>query len=135
MIAQLLDQVVDRLFDAWTRERGPREAMEHLQGFGVPAGMLAHPAHHMEDPQLEALGYCTPIEQPGIGPIVLEGTPFRGSDLPRPIATPAPKLGEHTREIARQDLGLSDAEVEELIEQGVLEDPPPEGATPIPAKG
>jgi crotonobetainyl-CoA:carnitine CoA-transferase CaiB-like acyl-CoA transferase len=104
--------------------------MEHLQSFGVPAGMLAHPGHHMEDPQLEALGYRTPLEQPPIGRIVVEGTPFRGSDLPRPIATPAPQLGEHTRQIAREELGLADSELEELITKGVLEDPPPEGATP-----
>jgi len=121
---------IDRELESWTRERAPREVMELLQGCGVAAGMLAHPAHHMEDPQLEALGYRTPLEQPPIGRIVVEGTPFRGSDLPRPIATPAPQLGEHTREIAREDLGLSDEEIEDLVARGVLEDPPPEGATP-----
>jgi crotonobetainyl-CoA:carnitine CoA-transferase CaiB-like acyl-CoA transferase len=104
--------------------------METLQACGVPAGMLAHPAHHMEDPQLAALGYPTPIEQPPLGRIVLEGTPFRGSDLPRPLATPAPRLGQHTREIARAELGLSEAEIDALVAEGVLEDPPPEGATP-----
>jgi crotonobetainyl-CoA:carnitine CoA-transferase CaiB-like acyl-CoA transferase len=121
---------IDAEIEAWTLERGPREAMERLQSFGVPAGMLAHPGHHMEDPQLEALGYRTPLEQPPIGRIVVEGTPFRGSDLPRPIATPAPQLGQHTRQIAREELGLADSELEELISKGVLEDPPPEGATP-----
>jgi crotonobetainyl-CoA:carnitine CoA-transferase CaiB-like acyl-CoA transferase len=121
---------IDRGLEAWTRQRGPRQAMEELQARGVPAGMLAHPAHHMEDPQLGALGYRTPVEQPGLGRIVLEGVPFRGSDLPRPIITAAPGLGEHTREIARQDLGLSDVEIEALVSRGVLEDPPPEGATP-----
>jgi crotonobetainyl-CoA:carnitine CoA-transferase CaiB-like acyl-CoA transferase len=121
---------IDAGLEAWTRERPPRQVMEALQACGVPAGMLAHPAHHMEDPQLAALGYPTPIEQPPLGRIVLEGTPFRGSDLPRPLATPAPRLGEHTREIAREELGLSDAEIAALVAEGVLEDPPPEGATP-----
>jgi crotonobetainyl-CoA:carnitine CoA-transferase CaiB-like acyl-CoA transferase len=38
----------------------------------------------------------------------------------------APLLGEHTREIARQRLGLSESEIEALIDEGVLEDPPAE---------
>jgi crotonobetainyl-CoA:carnitine CoA-transferase CaiB-like acyl-CoA transferase len=39
---------------------------------------------------------------------------------------PAPKLGQHTREIARRLLGMSDAEIEKLIASGALEDPPPQ---------
>jgi crotonobetainyl-CoA:carnitine CoA-transferase CaiB-like acyl-CoA transferase len=121
---------IDRELEAWTAEREPRDVMETLQAHGVPAGLLAHPVHHIGDPQLEALGYLRPVEQPPLGLLIFEGTPFRGSDLPRPLAEPAPELGRHTRAIARDLLGLSDAEVAELVEAGVLEDPPPEGATP-----
>ena len=37
----------------------------------------------------------------------------------------APALGEHTREICRTLLGMSDAEIEPLVAEGALEDPPP----------
>jgi crotonobetainyl-CoA:carnitine CoA-transferase CaiB-like acyl-CoA transferase len=70
------------------------------------------------------------VEQPPLGRLVLEGTPFRGSDLPRPLAWRAPDLGEHTRAIAREELGLADAEIEVLVAEGVLEDPPAPGTSP-----
>ena len=108
----------------WTSQHAPRVAMETLQRHGVPAGVLAHGELLMNDPQLAALGYHRPVEQPPIGRIVLEGTPFRGSDLPQTIVGPAPALGEHTRQIARERLGLSEAETEQLLAEGILELPP-----------
>ena len=98
--------------------------MDTLQAHGVPAGIVAHAAHHFDDPHLGARGYRRPVEQPGIGRVVMEGPAFRGSDLPESIVKPAPMLGEHTREIASRLLGLSDAEIAERIDAGVLEDPP-----------
>jgi crotonobetainyl-CoA:carnitine CoA-transferase CaiB-like acyl-CoA transferase len=115
---------IDRELEGWTAERSPREVMEALQAHGVPAGIVARAAHHLDDPHLGARGYRRTVEQPGIGPLVLEGPAFRGSDLPEPIVEPAPMLGEHTREIASRLLGLSNAEVAGLIDAGVLEDPP-----------
>jgi crotonobetainyl-CoA:carnitine CoA-transferase CaiB-like acyl-CoA transferase len=115
---------IDRGLEEWTGERSPREVMDTLQAHGVPAGIVAHAAHHFDDPHLGARGYRRPVEQPGIGRVVMEGPAFRGGDLPEPIVEPAPLLGEHTREIASRLLGLSDAEIADLIEAGVLEDPP-----------
>jgi crotonobetainyl-CoA:carnitine CoA-transferase CaiB-like acyl-CoA transferase len=114
---------IDARLAEWTRERGAREATQALQARGVPAGFVAHGGHHLEDPQLEARGYLQRIEQPGVGPLVLEGPAFRGSDLPGPIVAPAPELGEHTRRLARELLGLDDAEISRLVEAGVLEEP------------
>ena len=98
--------------------------METLQAAGVPAGLLAHAKHHLEDPHLAARGYPRPVDQPGIGRLLLEGPAFRGSRLPEPIVEPAPLLGEHTREIAAELLGLAQSEIRELLAAGILEDPP-----------
>ena len=35
----------------------------------------------------------------------------------------SPKLGEHTRDVCRDLLGLGDEEIEELVEAGTLEVP------------
>ena len=85
---------------------------------------MAHAGYHFGDPHLARRGYCKTLEQQDLGPIVIEGTPFLGSELPEPIITQAPRLGEHTREICRGELGLSDAEIEGLFAEEVLEDPP-----------
>jgi crotonobetainyl-CoA:carnitine CoA-transferase CaiB-like acyl-CoA transferase len=119
-------EAIDEGLAAWTKLREPREVMETLQAAGVPAGIVEHPAHHLSDPQLQHRGYPKLVVQPGYESLVLEGPPFLGSDLPEPIVGPAPLLGEHTREVAREVLGLEGAEIQALIDQGVLEDPPKE---------
>ncbi|MEN8161649.1 MAG: CoA transferase, partial [Myxococcota bacterium] len=119
-------EAIDEGLTPWTKAREPREVMETLQAVGVPAGIVAHPGHHMSDPQLLHRGYPKLVVQPGYESILVEGPPFLGSDLPDPIVGPAPLLGEHTREVARAVLGLSDDEIQALIDEGVIEDPPKE---------
>ena len=117
-------EAIDEALTVWTSTREPREVMETLQAAGVPAGIVAHPAHHLSDPQLWHRGYPKLVVQPEYESIVVEGPPFLGSDLPQPIVGPAPLLGEHTRQVAREILGLSNDEIQALIDEGIIEDPP-----------
>lgn len=117
-------EAIDEGLTAWTSAREPREVMETLQAAGVPAGIVAHAAHHLSDPQLQHRGYPKLVVQPEYTSLLVEGPAFLGSDLPEPIVAPAPLLGEHTREVAREILGLSDDEIQDLVDQGVIEDPP-----------
>ena len=117
---------IDAELTRWTRQHEPRAVMEALQAVGVPAGIVAHPGHHLSDPQLNHRGYQKLVRQPGYESILVEGPPFVSPDLPEVVVEPAPLLGEHTREIARSLLGLSEAEIQSLVDQGVLEDPPKE---------
>ncbi len=116
---------IDRQLAAWTAERDPASVMQLLQARGVPAGVLAHPEHQLADPHLAARGYLRPLNQPPIGDLVLEGPAFHGSDLAEPDVRPAPLLGEHTREVCGELLGLSEAEIDRLLADGVLEEPRP----------
>jgi crotonobetainyl-CoA:carnitine CoA-transferase CaiB-like acyl-CoA transferase len=117
-------EAIDEGLSVWTRAREPREVMETLQAVQVPAGIVAHPAHHLSDPQLQHRGYGKLLVQPGYESLVVEGPGFLGSDLPEPIVGPAPLLGEHTREVAREVLGLADDAIQALIDERVIEDPP-----------
>jgi crotonobetainyl-CoA:carnitine CoA-transferase CaiB-like acyl-CoA transferase len=117
-------EAIHRAVDAWMQTLPPQEAMETLQSHGVPAGVLCHGGHHMGDPHLAARGYAKLIDQPELGALLFEGPPFVGSDLPDPIEERAPRLGEHTREIAADLLGLTSEQIEKLIADNVLEDPP-----------
>jgi crotonobetainyl-CoA:carnitine CoA-transferase CaiB-like acyl-CoA transferase len=118
---------IDAKLGEWTATHPPRQVMETLQAHGVPAGILSTGEHLISDPQLAALGFHRPVDQPGVGPLVLEGTPFRGSDLPRTIIEPAPALGEHTRQTAANRLRLTPSEIDHLLAQGILETPPTTG--------
>lgn len=112
---------LDRELEAWTSERDDREVMTTLQAAGVAAGRMSYPADGVGDPHLVARGYPRPIDQPDLRQIVLEGPAFRGSLMPDVVTTPAPKLGEHTREVCAELLGMPDGEIDGLIEAGVLE--------------
>lgn len=115
---------LDEALGAWTCTRTPHDVMELLQRHGVPAGVVAHPVHQINDPHLEERGFFQRIDQVGLGPIVLEGAGFRAAAIPPARVTSAPLLGQHTRLICRSWLELSDPEVDALIAAGVLEEAP-----------
>jgi crotonobetainyl-CoA:carnitine CoA-transferase CaiB-like acyl-CoA transferase len=117
--------LIDARISEWTAARGDRQAMELLQSFGVPAGMMNYASDEPGDPHLQFRGYLAPVEQPGVGGMILEGPAFSGSAMDRPYIAAAPWLGEHTRDIAVTLLGLDDDRAEELIRAGVLEVTPP----------
>lgn len=116
---------IDGHLSEWTATRSDREVMELLQSHGVPAGMMSYASDEPKDPHLQARGYLAEIEQPGVGPMILEGPAFYGSAMDRPFIGPAPDLGQDTRDIALSLLGLSSERTEELIAAGVLEVTPP----------
>ena len=60
------------------------------------------------------------VEQPGIGTYRMPGTPLVFSDADRLAPQRAPTLGEHTEEVLAEVLGLSDAEIGRLLDDGVV---------------
>jgi 2-methylfumaryl-CoA isomerase len=63
------------------------------------------------------------VEQPGIGTYLMPGSPIDFSAIERRQVTRAPILGEHTDEILLDILGLSQAEVGRLHDDGVVAGP------------
>jgi benzylsuccinate CoA-transferase BbsF subunit len=82
---------------------------------------MAYPPDLLSDPHLTARGFFVSVDQPGIGPLRFDRQSYLATDMPLPVSTPAPGLGEHTREICREELQLSEAEIEALFATGVLE--------------
>ena len=112
---------LDRLVESWTRERDPYEVMEAVQGVGVAAAVVQDVADQFErDVQLRARGFLTTITEPEAGEVATEGIPIRLSETPGQIRGHAPLMGEHTRAIAKELLGLSDDEIRALEDEGVL---------------
>jgi benzylsuccinate CoA-transferase BbsF subunit len=106
--------------------------MEALQAHGVPAGKMMYISDQPEDPHLADRGYILEMDQPGVGPLLLEGPAFHGTRLSAPITLPAPRLGQHTCQIAREILGYSDERLDALLASGVLIETAIEGPAPRP---
>ena len=91
----------------------------------VPAGGNPPPPPSPEyfdpDPTLLRLDNNTnPLAHPVVGRIPVMTQPFRWSGIDRWIRFPAPTLGQHNHEVLSSILGLDEAEIEQLEDQGVI---------------
>jgi crotonobetainyl-CoA:carnitine CoA-transferase CaiB-like acyl-CoA transferase len=112
---------LDARVEQWTRERFAEEVMETLQAVGVASGVVANGRDLCErDPQLAARGYWVTLPTPEGGVVTLDGVAAKLSATPGFVAAPAPLLGEHTDEVLRSLLGLEQAAIERLREDGVV---------------
>ncbi|MGH7773256.1 MAG: CaiB/BaiF CoA transferase family protein [Candidatus Binatia bacterium] len=112
---------LDRWVETWTSQRDPYEVMETLQGIGVCAAVVQDVEDQFKrDPQYAARGFLVKLKEPEAGEVVTEGIPVRLSETPGKIRGPAPLMGEHTHEIAKNLLGLSHEEIKKLEEEKVL---------------
>ncbi|TFV64728.1 CoA transferase [Geodermatophilus sp. DF01-2] len=114
-------EVLDGLIAAATADRDADDLFTRLQAAGVPAGVVQDAADVVErDPHLRARGHWVRLEHPEMGETLYNAPPFQLTGTPATLTRPAPMLGQHTREICHEVLGLDDAEIARLRAEGVL---------------
>ena len=106
---------------AWTADKDAYEVMEELQGRGVPAGVVQSAREMLADEHLKERGYYVYLDHPEAGHTAYDGPPFRLSKTPGKLRSPAPLLGEHTQQVCKEILDLSDDEIADLLVAGVLQ--------------
>ena len=111
--------VVREAIEDWTRKHTKFEVAAILGKAGVPAGPVLDSGDLFSNEHLKLRGMLVDIEHPVRGSMTLFGCPIRLSESPVDIACP-PLLGEHTDEVLRADLCLSDAELERLRAAGTI---------------
>lgn len=74
----------------------------------------------MEDPQYEALGSIATIDDPDLGSVKMQNVMFRMSDTPGRIRWAGRGLGADNSAIYGDELGLTEDELAELTDKGVL---------------
>jgi len=114
------DEIDERLRD-WTRLQTTQVLAATLQMFKIPAAPMFAARDQLHDPHLQARGYGHWVDQQGLGWIAFEGPAFHASGMKEVVIRQAPLVGEHTREIARELLGLDASEIERKIAEGILE--------------
>jgi crotonobetainyl-CoA:carnitine CoA-transferase CaiB-like acyl-CoA transferase len=115
---------VDSALGDWLTARAPYDAAKLLQEAGVPAGPMLRVSELPQFAYFRERGFFREARHPGIqAPFLLEGGPVRSERLLDPPQRPAPLAGEHSAEIVRTRLGLSNDEIAHLIEAKVLEIP------------
>jgi CoA:oxalate CoA-transferase len=105
-----------------TPTRTTAEWAELLEAHGLPYSPINTVDQVVEDPNVRYRGMVVEVDQPGIGPIQIAGSPFHLSETPGKVRAPAPLLGQHTREILREVLGYAPERVQALIESGAAQE-------------
>ncbi len=107
-------EVLDTLIADTLRTDVAGAWIDKLQAVGVPCGRINTVARALDDPHTAARRMVRTIEHPTIGELRLLGSPLTLQSTPASVRRPPPTLGQHTDEILREELGLSDARIGEL---------------------
>ena len=113
--------------EEWTMTKTKFEAMAILNEFDIPCGPILSMKEIAEDASLRSTGTVVEVDHPIRGKYLSVGNPIKLSDSPTEVAR-SPLLGEHTEEILREVLMLSEARVGEIKASGALGDMVPVAA-------
>jgi CoA:oxalate CoA-transferase len=108
---------LERLFE--TKNRAVW--LEILERVGVPSAPVNTIEDVMSNRQLAARNMFVTVEDDEAGTLTIPGNPIKMTSLPEtPDRPKAPSIGEHTDIVLRELLGLDDAALASLREQGVV---------------
>ena len=116
---------IDTALSIWTRSISPGEGAMRLQAVGVIAAGLADARDLLESEHLAEREFWAEVGGVDMNVLRYPGCPIRLSRTPATYRRGAPGLGEHNLEVLTEVLGMTEAEVGELLEDRVLADQPP----------
>ncbi len=85
-----------------------------LMPAGIPMGAINTIDRVLDHPQVVARGAIVDSDHPVAGRVRMVAPPVAMSETPGSVERPAPLLGEHTAQVLRERLGMTEAEIERL---------------------
>ncbi len=108
---------LNAIVSEWTREHDAAELASALQSVGIAAGRASKNYQLLTDPHLSERGFFVEIEEPDVGAKVYPGQAIRMAGLDPSSWTPSARLGEHTKSVLGQLLGLGDGRIAQLEQE------------------
>jgi formyl-CoA transferase len=113
-----LNEVFGTIED-WTKTKTKFEVMEICNPLNIPVGPILSMKELVEEESLRKTGTVVEVDHPERGKYLTVGNPIKLSDSPSDVVR-SPLLGEHTDEILRDVVGLSDEEIKIAKEEGAI---------------
>jgi crotonobetainyl-CoA:carnitine CoA-transferase CaiB-like acyl-CoA transferase len=113
-------QALTETFDAITRQWKQQDLLAAMERAGVPAGPIYDLQQVFDDPQVRHRGMAVEVPHPLSGSVRLAANPIKFSGTPITRYTAPPTLGQHTNEVLKSLLQMTDAELDALGRAGVI---------------
>jgi succinyl-CoA---D-citramalate CoA-transferase len=111
---------INALVADWTRGLDAQTVEERCVACDVPVATAYTAADIFADAHIAARGDLVTVDDPVLGP-VRQQAPFpRQVGESPPVPSGAPRLGEHTRTVLGETLGVSDDELDQLARDGII---------------
>jgi crotonobetainyl-CoA:carnitine CoA-transferase CaiB-like acyl-CoA transferase len=109
------------VLDHWVKDYRRDELLERAQMLRLPYATVRSPEALFDDEQLQARGYFVAVEHPELGRTFrYPGSPYLFNGSPWQVYRRPPLVGEHTRDILQQELGLSSDSMMALAAGGII---------------
>jgi crotonobetainyl-CoA:carnitine CoA-transferase CaiB-like acyl-CoA transferase len=119
VIGRIRDQdEIDRTIESWTQQFSNTEVERRLKAAAVPAERMRR-INDVIGSEDGATVFAK-MEERRVGSMLTTRLPFSLSSVSLPLPRSAPSLGEHTREVLREWLSLSDEETDAIKKQEAL---------------
>ncbi|MGH7934058.1 MAG: CaiB/BaiF CoA transferase family protein [Candidatus Binataceae bacterium] len=111
---------LDAELNAALKDCSAEETMERLVAAGVMAGTVNSPPQVLADRQIAARAFFVPVERAVVGTHLYPGSVAHLPSTPLDPSRPAPLLGQHNTQVMVQILGMSEIELQELEQAGII---------------
>ena len=113
---------IDDLIGTWTQQHDLEHLERVLAAAEVPATRIFTLVDIFRDPQYAARGSIVRAPDPDFGTVAMAVPVPRLSETPGVIRHAGRRVGEDTRDVFRRIAGMTDADIDQLIADGVLLD-------------
>jgi formyl-CoA transferase/CoA:oxalate CoA-transferase len=111
-----LESLLDHIFI----EKPAGEWVDQLRAAGIPSSLVRNFGEVVDDPQSALREMFPTLEHSKAGRHRVTGTPVKLKDSPGRVSTPAPLLGQDTRETLKTLLSSNDQEIDDWIARGIV---------------
>ncbi len=113
--------VLSEKLESLLARRRSDEWLTRLQAVGISCSPINTLDKVFSDPQVQNRGMCIRLPHPLAGEVPLVGNPIRFSESPIDYTSAPPLLGQHTTQVLSELLAVSDTELAELRQSGVIQ--------------